>query len=156
LKLESARDSKFRWAFFVGDSGYGIHGGVKLEAKRFDNKNEVERPLYGIYDNLYSPERPLFFEKNNRGFLMNEALIITRDKHPQNPKRFATTLGGVHGYSTEAFARDIINNLERLKDIVGDTPCYQVYVPVKLKHQNMFTVGELDWKNVDKYIIQND
>jgi hypothetical protein len=150
-------DERFRWAFFVGDSGYGKKNGIKFEAKRFDNNpnkiDPVKRAQYGLYDMKYNRVDPIFFEKNRADFLVEEALIITRLANPTNQKRFATAVGGVHGYSTEAFARDIVRNLDELKNLVGSVPSYQVCVPVRLEHKNSFTNGQLEWKKAELHKI---
>ena len=113
---------------------------------------EVERAVYKLLDK--NTGEYLVPEIEN-GFLMSEWLTIVRIKDRES---FKVVLGGMHGYSTEEFSRNITSNIEKLKSIVGSDEQYQVIVPVILTHGpdstgRVYTHGEINWSKARKHTI---
>jgi hypothetical protein len=151
-------DSKnYRWGFYCGDTdGYGFYKGKCQNAFRYDANKSEPRPLYGIYDLQESRQKPIFFGENNK-WLNREALIITRLKFKSSKDRYIVIVGGVHGYSTQAFSRNLIENLESLSRLVGKCEEYQAFIPVDLCHEKIgelgVTTGQLCWKDAKVHLI---
>jgi hypothetical protein len=79
--------------------------------------------------------------------LTSEWLTIVRFRELDT---FKLIVAGMHGYSTEAFCRNITASLEQVARIVGALEQYQVLVPVALRHFKdatgmHSTIGNIDW-----------
>jgi len=143
-----------RWVQLYGETGYGIYNGKQQLARRYSARTgkEVERPIYKILDKKTGKTLEPIIEND---FLMSEWLTIVRIRDAFSTK---VIIGGMHGYSTEAFCRNISVNLERLSSVVGTKEQYQVIVPVTLSHKlnrlsKLYTVGDIDWKNAKAHEI---
>jgi hypothetical protein len=144
-----------RWAQLYGETGYGIYNGKLELARRFSARTgeEVNRPVYKLLDKMTGEVQAPVIEDN---FLMSEWLTIVRVKDEDSIK---VVIGGMHGYSTEAFCRDISRSLEQLHSIAGPLEQYQVVVPVTLTHRVnrlsiRYTAGEIDWKGAKVHEIR--
>jgi len=142
------RKSKtIRWAQLHGEDGYGIYNGKLEVAKRYDDGKLVERAVYKLID---KNDRSIITPRVDKdGFLENEWLTIVKLKYHDYT---TVIIGGMHGYSTHAFSREITQNIESLKRITNNYELYQVIVPVNLVHEEnligrLETVGELDWNS---------
>lgn len=142
---------QYRWGQLHGEKGFGVYVNKKTgvserrTAKRYDGGNLVERPIYALVDLSTNTE---IFPSIENGFLKNEWLTII--KRVEN-KRSKVIIGGLHGYSSEAFARDIDKNLEKLKSMVGNKNEFQIIIPVHLDHTKAldgrwYTSGALVWE----------
>jgi hypothetical protein len=140
------KNKKIRWGQLHGEDGYGNYNGKDEFAKRYDNGELVKRAVYKLIDkndnSILSPQI------NEEGFLETEWLTIVKLKEFNSTK---VIIGGMHGYSTEAFARQITKNLEQLEKITKKIPQYQAIVPVELTHSKNLrgtdiTTGKLNWK----------
>ncbi len=151
---DKARNAGLRWGFFCGDTDYGYLAGEAMRANRYDGGELVERPLYGLWD-VQSDAKPEMFAKQPNGLLSEEALLISRIRNPYDSSRGVLTMGGVHGYSTLEFCKDIEGNLERLQDLCGGAKFFQAMVPVGLKHDQSAseTLGHLRWDEAAISII---
>lgn len=136
-----------RWGFFCGRTGYGDWGNQLLKARRYENGQIVERPLYGLWDLIDSSKNPRPFSLDNDNYLRGEALLITRVANPYSAGRTITTIGGVHGYSASAFFLQSELNLKALNILSRGAKTYQVMVPVRLMHDHKIcqTTGTLEW-----------
>lgn len=123
-------------------------GGKRLFARRFSSSTgkEVERPVFKMID---KNSGELFVPRIDQGYLASEWLSIIRLKEG---KKHTVVIGGMHGYSTEAFCKYITRNIEHLKNIVGEYEQFQVVVPVSLAHRKdnlgtTYTSGEINWEH---------
>ncbi|PPK66035.1 hypothetical protein B0F88_11867 [Methylobacter tundripaludum] len=143
-----------RWGFYCGSLAYGSWGDKVRKARRYENGEEVERPLYGLWDLKESRKHPQPFFVDGDGFLQEEALLITRVSNPYSRVGTITTIGGVHGYSAQAFFSQSDANLKQLLLLTHGASAYQVMVPVRLLHDHSIrhTSGQVDW-NGAKIVI---
>lgn len=150
-------DSGLRWGFDVGAHGYGRHDphGQQLKVKRYDEYgNLVERPLYGIRD--VTDAGPTLMEVDRDGFLQQDALLITRIPNWFYPERKILLIGGVHGYSVDAFGRELVKNLEQIQSMIGNAELFQLLVPASLTHKECMTIATLRWNHAKLQVLQPD
>lgn len=139
-------NKKIRWSQLHGIEGYGIYNGKTETAKRYDEKKLVDRAVYKLIDKNDSSIITPSIDRN--GFIENEWLTIVKLKELNTTK---VIIGGMHGYSTEAFSSDITKNLEQLDKLTNKFNQYQIIIPVNLTHDTNllgkpFTFGELNWE----------
>lgn len=99
--------------------------------------------------------REVLVPEIENGFLMNEWITIARLR---DGNKYQVVIGGMHGYSTEAFCRNITRSIEQLQKVVGNLQQYQVIVPVRLTHGKdltgrHWTSGDIDWPNAKSHEI---
>jgi hypothetical protein len=150
------RDGRLRWGFYCGDEGFGMHGGKRLRALRYENNELQSRPRYGIIDDPQRRELRLL-PVDRHGRLEEEALLITRTRSPWAKGFYTTSIGGVHGHSAVAFAYNVENSLEELRRLVGDAKEFQVFVPAPLIHydRTRTTEARLDWGRAEKFVLDS-
>jgi len=132
----------FRFGFYCGEQSYGVFNNKNEKVFRYEDKEKIERPRYGIIDNGIVR----FFEINSNGFQTEECLIITKVYDYSN-QRNILSIAGMHGYSSEAFANDIDTNLLKLSELAKGNNNFQIIVPVHLDHfhESKQTKGILNW-----------
>lgn len=134
-----------RWAPIYGDTGYGVYGGRLEVAIRYSSTGAlVKRPLYKVLDQLTGEVLTPIVAS---GVLMSEWLSVVRLLDGGSPK---IVIGGLHGYSIEAFFSKLGESLEQLQKIVSGATQYQVLVPVYLTttHDRVGTShveGTMNW-----------
>ena len=137
-----------RWGQVYGETAYGVFGGKLEIATRYSSTSgkAVQRPLYKILDKATGE---MLAPTVKDGWLLSEWLTVARLREGTT---FKVVIGGMHGYSTEAFCRNITASIENLERVVGSAQQYQVIIPVSLDHRRdltgrAYTHGELDWRN---------
>ena len=154
MPVPDRTNRRTRWAQIHGEQGYGVYSGKLELAARYSSSSGrvVERPVYKLLDKLTGE---VISPSVEQGFLANEWLTIVRLNDAGVPK---IVIGGMHGYSTEAFCKDISSNIERLRQLTGAVPEYQVIVPVRLSNSEdltgrWHTFGEIDWAGARTHVI---
>lgn len=136
-----------RWAPIYGDTGYGVYDGQFEEVIRYSAAGAlVKRPMYKVLD---QETGEILTPRAVGGLLMSEWLSIVRLLDGGSPK---IVIGGLHGYSIEAFFMRLGENLERLQRTVVASEQYQVLVPVALtnvtdKAGMSHVEGRLEWED---------
>ncbi|MCI0563541.1 MAG: hypothetical protein MN733_34125 [Nitrososphaera sp.] len=154
MAVVDMNNKRTRWGQVYGESGFGIFNGRLELAARYSSRTgkEVKRPVYKMLDKLTGE---LLAPAIVNGFLMNEWLTIARLR---DGNAYNVVIGGMHGYSTEAFCRNITRSIEQLQRAVGNLQQYQVIVPVMLSHGKdlvgrYYTSGDIDWPNAKNHEI---
>lgn len=154
MAVVDMNSKRTRWGQVYGESGFGIFNGKLELAARFSSSTgkEVKRPVYRMLDKL---TREVLVPEIENGFLMNEWITIARLR---DGNKYQVVIGGMHGYSTEAFCRNITRSIEQLQKVVGNLQQYQVIVPVRLTHGKdltgrHWTSGDIDWPNAKSHEI---
>lgn len=153
LPVLNKQRSPLRWAFDLGDSGYGIYKGEKRECKRYEKGTLVTRPQYGLVD-LHT-SKTHFSDIDESGFLKSDFLTVVKLQDKSTGK-YQFIIGGKHGYCTEAFSQDLNSNLENVLRVIKNRRLsgeFQLLIPAPLKHGKMLTGkhhtnAELDWKGL--------
>lgn len=148
LPVADRNNTRTRWAFVYGESDYGIYQGSRLFAGRYSSSTgkEVVRPVFKMLDKRTGE---LYVPRIEAGFLSSEWLTIIRLKEYVS---YSVVIGGMHGYSSEAFSQDITSNIEKIASIAGGKDQYQIVVPVNLEHRSnnlgkKYTTGQICWED---------
>lgn len=144
-----------RWAPIYGHTGYGVYDGQLEEVIRYSAGHTlVQRPLYKVLD---QETGEVLIPRVVNGLLMSEWLSIVRLLDGGSPK---IVIGGLHGYSIEAFFMRLGENLEWLRRTVITADQYQVLVPVTLinvvdKSGMSHVEGRLEWNGAKLQTIRD-
>lgn len=138
--------SHLPYGFYVGDeTGWSHWNGKEERVRRIDEDGTIkELPKYGIKDrngNIIEPP----VEGSNR--LTGDMLMIIRVPNLASPGGIHTIIGGMHGYSIEAFFANIAENIGELKKVVGNTSFYQLLVPVRINSEGAANIDWNGWAN---------
>lgn len=136
----------FRYAQSHGVEGFGVYDGKKELALRYDKGEEVERAVYKIYDTASDIFLPTHID--SKGFLEREWLQVNRFIDNGSYK---VVIGGMHGYSSEAFSRNLARNIDKVMSLSRGEEQFQLLIAVDLTHKKnrageYETIGEIDWE----------
>ena len=155
---KASADFRLPFEFLNGESTRGEFGGTVYTAKRFDNGERVERPVFRIKDRKHGNTWRCETED---GWLASEFLqivrVITRDGHV---KLFAW---GLHGHSLDGFLRPgqtITRNLQELTDRTKKFAQFHALIPTKLERARALDGAYMratpQWDLVDRYGLVRD
>jgi hypothetical protein len=138
--------------FNCGDEDYGLRCGAKHEAWRYEKGIARKGAVFAVR-NARSRKETIFRVDDEcydgKQFIREEGLIITKmpRTNREADNKSIVIIGGAHGFSSEAFADDLIKNLATLKQRTQGMRYYQVFVPCAITHDHSrhLSYGKLQW-----------
>ena len=126
-------DSKLPWGFYLGNkNGWGYWGNKRDPITRWyeNGKEGTDFDKYGIIrrDSRSPIEPPI----DKHGRLAGDMLMIIR--LPNQSDGYFTIIGGMHGYSLDAFYKHMKENMNELSKIVSmnHTEYFQILIPARI------------------------
>ena len=138
--------------FDCGDESYGMRNGSFQGALRYEEGEEREGAVFRIRNarnNEYIDCEVA--EHNGHKFIAREGLLITKIPNPygEEKERSIVIIGGAHGFSSEAFASNLFENLKKLNEKTARMKYYQIYIPCAINHDHVrrVSLGRLEWEH---------
>lgn len=145
--------------FFCGDEGYGFRDGKQARSWRYESGEAREGAIFSVKDVRAKTETRFQVEDHDgKKFISEEGLLITRIPHTNSDAhdKSIVIVGGAHGFSAEAFAKDLKTSLAALNKITNGRKYYQVFVPCKITHDhtNLLSYGTLIWEHPSAIVLE--
>jgi hypothetical protein len=137
--------SLLEYGFYCGDeNGWSSWGGKPVRVSRMNENGSLEEMAkYGLKDRTGKIIEPPI--EGNR--LAGDMLMIIRVPNASSPGGVHTIIGGMHGYSLEAFFTKFESNMRELAKVVGSTEFFQLLVPVRIGADGSTKVVWDGWAN---------
>lgn len=128
--------SPLQYGYYVGNTrGMSYWGDEKRDILRPNEDNQLQKlPFYGLIKKGSTDIiEPPIINNGHGDRLLWDMLSIIRVPNPYHKEDGTITIiGGMHGYSLEAFFREMGNNLKRLEKEISGRKYFQALIPAKI------------------------